>query len=182
MRTLTLTGMFCVVISTACASEGAGRSVDSETTAGQASAASTASLEGTWAFALEPSDVAKAVRDECAAKSAGDDARAQACFDEVRDESRAEHVRFSRAADGKTTWRSFGTHRGAEELYLEAPVELTSAGANAFDARVAGEVSGPMAKARTLPVGTTLRVELVDSSTIALLDPKKGRLVYHRAH
>ncbi|MCA9584441.1 MAG: hypothetical protein KC657_03700, partial [Myxococcales bacterium] len=70
----------------------------------------------------------------------------------------------------------------SEELYLEAPVELTSAGGNAIDARVAGEAAGSMAKAHALPVGTTLRFELVDSSTIALLDPKKGRLVYHRAH
>ncbi|MEZ4259437.1 MAG: hypothetical protein R3B36_10225 [Polyangiaceae bacterium] len=179
MRTMTLTGLFCLVVSTACATQPIDRSVEVEA---QRSAASVASLEGTWAFALETSDVAKSIIDKCVAESAGDDARAKACFDEVRDESRAEQVRFSRAADGKTTWRSFGKHGASEELYLEAPVELTSAGGNAIDARVAGEAAGSMAKAHALPVGTTLRFELVDSSTIALLDPKKGRLVYHRAH
>jgi hypothetical protein len=148
----------------------AGSSAHDQTTS--TSSVTAADVTGTWRFVLDQSDVAKPIREECA----GDDA----CWQKFATQAAKEKIRFTRDASGAITWTSFETDGKEEHVFLSAPIELASNGTNHLTARVAGKPSGLHAD-RLAKSGTPLHaldVEIVDAKTIALTDPKKGRLVY----
>ena len=129
-------------------------------------------VTGTWRFALEQSDVAKPIREECA----GD----EACWQKIATQAAKEKIRFTRDAKGTITWTSFETDGTEEHVFLTAPIELSKATNNHLTARVSAPPSGLHAD-RLAKSGAKLDamdVEIVDAKTIALKDPKKGRLVY----
>jgi hypothetical protein len=108
--------------------------------------------------------------------------KASACYEQVRKDARDEKVRFTRNAEGQLVYTSFAAEAagGKEEIYVEAPITLT---------RGADEHM-MLAKASGFPRGTfvsrvsfalhELPIEAPDASTVILVDPSKGRLVYHR--
>ena len=142
------------------------------TPSGASAAAAAADVTGTWRFALESSDVAARIRRGC-----GDDA---ACFDRIATQAKNEKIRFTRDVAGKTVWTSFETVGAEEHVFLEAPIELTPNGGRHLSAKVVGAPSGLHADrfAKSGVKLDALDVEIVDPHTIALTDPKKGRLVY----
>jgi hypothetical protein len=139
---------------------------------GSQKTAATPDVTGTWRFALEQSDVATAIREECAGDAA--------CWQKIATQSAKEKIRFTRDASGAITWTSFETDGNEEHVFLTAPIELSANGTNHLTARVSGTASGLHAD-RLAKSGVkldALDVEIVDAKTIALTDPKKGRLVY----
>lgn len=162
------------VLSMGCASS----AVEPPTPATRSAETAASPLDGAWAFDLDASDVREKVKSGCAAESS-DSAAAARCYETIRGESRAEKIAFA-TSPGETRFRSFETRDAKDVLHLEAPVQITASGGRAFDVRVSGAATGPRAAEGAPPVGTVLRVERVDATTIALHDPRKGRLVYHR--
>jgi hypothetical protein len=147
-----------------------------------ASAAVTAApvpdLTGRYLFSLDESEPAAAFRSNCASSAGGDKAKADACYAEVKAEASQEGIRVEKDAQGQTVWVSFGR----EGVYHTVPVALTSDGPNAVLSKSLAPAIGSLAEKRPIPVGTVMRIEIVDAQTIAMNDPKKGRLVFHRAN
>jgi len=134
-------------------------------------------LTGRYLFALDESAPATALREQCATKSGGDRSKADACYAEVKAEASKEGIGFEKDAKGQTRWVSFG----GEEVYHTVPVALTSDGPNAVLSKSLADATGTLALKRPIPAGTVMRIEIVDEGTLAMNDPKKGRLVFHRA-
>ncbi len=156
------------------------RSTASSSSAALTAGESTSALTGTWAFVLDASDVAAKVRADCEARSGGDKGKNDACYDEVRTEGATEKIRFSKDPAGHTLWTSFGEKGDKTELFLEVPMDLSSESPTSVLGKVAGEARGLQARGPHTPVGTVIRFELVDSQTLAMMDPKKGKLVFHK--
>lgn len=149
---------------------------------GATSQAQTDSVVGTWRFVFESSDPYAKMHDRCSAQHGGDQAKSAACLAEIKVEADQEKIRFARDAGGNVMWTSFAARSGgAEELFLAVPVELRSADSRHVEATIAGAPTGPQTK--SFPPGgamKTMRVEIVDATHIAMLDPDKGRLVFKR--
>ena len=135
-------------------------------------------LSGTWAFALASSDVAAPLRDRCAASSGNDAVKTQACWEEVSAEAAKEKIRFTKDEAGKIVWTSFGSEGSKEIIFIEVPLEIAGDGPGHFLAKLAGTPKGKMAAQLVKASVNVMRIELVDARTIAMSDPKKGRLVY----
>ena len=165
----------------ACASSSA-----NDGNAGSSSASSTvaaaepAALSGTWGFVLASSDVAAPLREKCAQSSNNDSAKAAACWSEIATQSAHEKIRFGKDADGNTVWTSFETDGAKESVYVQVPVQLASDGPAHVLAKVAGTPKGDMAAQFAKASINVMRIEVVDGKTIAMVDPRKGRLVYTR--
>lgn len=155
-------------------------STSTEATGKAPSALVAARLEGTFDFDLDASDVAATFRATCDKQASGDAAKSAACYDAVRKEARDEKVRFTKNAEGQLVYTSFGLEAGKEEVYLEAPITLTRG----------AEEHMMLAKAAAFPHGSfvsrvsfalrDLPIEAPDATTLVLVDPSKGRLVYRR--
>ena len=102
------------------------------------------------------------------------------CLAEVRAESAKEGIRFDKDAQGHVTWISYGQENGADVTFHQVAIALTSDSPKLVTARTLAPATGLLATKRPIPEGTTMRVELVDDRTIAMLDPKKGRPVFRR--
>ena len=152
------------------------------TSAAPVSAASEAhvatELAGTWAFVLAASDVAAPIRERCDKSSAGDAAKTKECWAEIATPAAKEKIRFSKDGAGHTLWTSFEADGGKELVYVRVPVELAADGPGHVLAKVAGAPQGEMAEQFTKSSTNAMRIEVVDARTIAMTDPKKGRLVY----
>ena len=150
--------------------------------------ASVSELLGTWTFDLEQSAVAGPLRDRCAAQANGDPAKERACWSAIASEAKQEKIRFTRVEEAVTgrgepalaRWTSFGLEGGSETVYVELPVELAPDGPSHVLARVKGEATGEHAARFDASKLDAMRIEIVDRRTIAMDDPKKGRLVYFR--
>jgi hypothetical protein len=178
MKTPLLVSIILAAALAACGSASSQEaSVDS---AKSAQTADPARVTGTWGFVLEASDVAAPIRERCAKESGGDAAKTEACFARVKAEAAKEKIRFATDESGRMVWRSFVIDGGKEELFLEVPVELAADGPTHVLAKIAGPAKGWQAEklAKSAPEMKALRVEVVDERTIAMTDPKKGRLVY----
>lgn len=135
-----------------------------------------ADLTGTWGFDLEASEVAAAVRKDCSSKPNPGE-----CWSEVAAEAKLEKIRFAPpGGDGHAQWSSFASDPKGEILFLSVPVDLAPDGPNRVIAKVAGEAKGKQAPQFSRSNIQQLRIDVVDARTIALLDPKKGRLVYSK--
>ncbi|MBX3229508.1 MAG: hypothetical protein KIT84_17180 [Labilithrix sp.] len=131
-------------------------------------------VAGTWRFDLDASDVAPRIREQCAKT-----ADPTACWNEIAAEAKLEKVRFSETdATGHATWTSFAADPKGDVVFVRVPVDLVADGAGHVLAKVAGAPTGTQAEHFAKGKISQLRVELVDAKTIAIDDPKKGRLVY----
>ncbi len=142
-----------------------------EPTSTTTAAVSAADVDGTWRFVLEASDVGRDVREECHGDAA--------CWDRIAEQAKKEKIRFTRDASGAVTWTSFETDGKSETLYMQAPVELAPSGTHVV-AKLVGAPKGWQAE-KLAKSGVKMQafdVEIVDAHTIAITDPKKGRLVY----
>jgi len=181
MKTTLSLAVLCSLFSLAAcagstANDGSLASSSASSTAAQAEPA--ADLSGTWGFVLAASDVAAPLRERCAKSSNDDASKSKACFDEVDAQAKKEKIRFSKDASGKTVWTSFETDGAKESVYVEVPVELASDGPGHVLAKVAGPPTGQHAASFAKASINAMRIEVVDARTIAMNDPKKGRLVY----
>ena len=139
-----------------------------------------ADLSGTWGFVLAASDVAAPLRDRCTKSSNDDAAKSKACWTEIATEAAMEKIRFAKDASGHTVWTSFESDGAKESVYVEVPVELAADGPGHVLAKVAGAPKGEQAAAFAKSSINVMRIELIDARTIAMTDPKKGRLVYSK--
>jgi hypothetical protein len=137
-----------------------------------------AQLSGTWAFVLDASDVAKPIREQCASESGADAKKASTCWDAIAAEAAREKIRFTTDSTGHTVWRSFGDEGTKEVVFVEVPVELEPDGPGHVLAKVSGAPTGDHAAHFAKGSVKVMRIEVVDARTIAMNDPKKGRLVY----
>lgn len=151
-------------------------------TTGAAAQATTAEpaadLSGTWGFVLASSDVAGPIRESCDKSSGYDAAKSKACVSEIATQAAKEKIRFSKDKAGHTVWTSFETDGGKEVVYVQVPVELAADGPGRVLAKVAGAPTGEMAEKFKQSSTNQMRIEVVDARTIAMTDPRKGRLVY----
>ncbi|MDB5213916.1 MAG: hypothetical protein JWO86_1843 [Myxococcaceae bacterium] len=150
----------------------------SSSTAGQSEPA--ADLSGTWAFVLSASDVAAPIRERCAKSSNDDAAKAKACWSEIATQAAREKIRFANDTSGHTVWTSFESDGAKESVYVEVPVELAADGPGHVLAKVSGAPKGEQAASFAKSSINVMRIEVVDARTIAMTDPKKGRLVYSK--
>lgn len=148
----------------ACGSE----SESTETT----SAAVSSSLEGTYDFLLDQSDVGAKLEGKCA----GD----RACWDEVQAEADKEKIRFARNAAGQFVFTSFSIDGPKQEIFLEAPVAIAEQSPGVYRGRVVGWPKGTLV-AQLTHARSEMRIERRADGTIAVVDEKKGRLVYRLA-
>jgi hypothetical protein len=135
-------------------------------------------LAGTWGFVLAASDVAAPLRERCAKDAAGDSTKAQTCWNEVAAEAAHEKIRFATDPAGHTVWTSFGSEHDKEIVFVEVPVELAADGPGHVLAKVSGAPKGEHAARFAKANVNVMRIEVVDARTIAMDDPKKGRLVF----
>ena len=136
------------------------------------SAAVSASLDGTYDFLLDQSDVGAKLKEKCA----GD----RACWDEVQAEADKEKIRFSRNAAGQFVFTSFAIDGAKEEIFLEAPVAIAEQSPGVYRGRVVAWPKGTLV-AQLTHARSEMRIERRADGTIAVVDEKKGRLVYRRA-
>lgn len=135
-------------------------------------------LAGTWGFVLTASDVAAPLRERCAKEAASDAKKAEACWNEIAAESAREKIRFATDGAGHTVWTSFGSEGQKEIVFLEVPVELVADGPGHVLAKISGAAKGVQAERFAKASVNVMRIEKVDARTIAMNDPKKGRLVF----
>jgi hypothetical protein len=139
-----------------------------------------ADLSGTWAFVLASSDVATPIRERCAKSSANEVTKAQACWNEIATEAAREKIRFTTDGAGHTVWTSFGSEGSKEVVFVEVPVELAADGPGHVLAKIVGAPKGDHAAQFAKSSINLMRIEVVDARTIAMNDPKKGRLVFSK--
>jgi hypothetical protein len=144
-----------------------GESESTETT----SAAVSVSLEGTYDFLLEQSDVGTKLREECGGK--------RECWDEIQAEANKEKIRFKRGASGQLVFTSFAIEGAKEEVFLEAPVAVSEPSPGVYRGKLVGWPKGSLV-AQLTRAGSEMKIERRADGTIAVSDPKKGRLVYRR--
>ena len=109
---------------------------------------------------------------------ADDSKKAQACWNEVEAEATHEKIRFASDGAGHTVWTSFGAEEAKEIVFVQVPVELAADGPGHVLAKVSGAPKGDHAEQFVKASVNVMRIEVVDARTIAMNDPKKGRLVF----
>ena len=174
--TKTMLGLLGVVVLIA----NAGCAAETESHVDVASSALTQGLPGTYEFVVDASDVAAKLRAKCDSESRGDKAHAEKCFDAIRAEAKLEKIRFTRTGAGDLVYTSFAVDGDREEIFVEVPVAITRVEHRAFVAKSAGLPRGTLV-GRLTHLRAEIRVEHPDDTTIVMIDPSKGRLVYRRA-
>lgn len=132
-------------------------------------------LSGTWRFDLDASEVATAVRAECGARP-----DPPGCWAEIAAQARLEKIRVSTVPGGHTEWSSFAADPKGEILFLSLPVDVSPDGPGRVLVKVAGEAKGKQAAQFARSNINQLRVDLLDARRIAVIDPRKGSLVYEK--
>jgi hypothetical protein len=163
MKTKMMLGMVCVALA-ACGGE-------NENTA-TTSAAIVGSLDGTYDFVLDASDVAPKLRAKCGAD--------KACWEEIEKDAQTEKIRFSKNAAGELVFTSFSIEGSKEEVFLEAPVALTELSPGVYRGKLVGWPKGTLV-AKLTRNNSEMKVERRADGTLTVFDEKKGRLVYKRA-
>lgn len=126
-------------------------------------------IEGaTYMFSLADSPDAQKLVDEGCKKAK----KADVCKKDAETSAAGEGIRFENG-----TWISFGTEKGKEVVYNKVKYKIAKEGDDKLTLTPDGKDEGtrPM---KTLP--TELVVEVPDESTVAMSDPKKGRLVFKK--
>ena len=177
--TACLVSLVSLVSLVACSGAAAPESADQNASAVRASEP-TPDLAGTWAFDLESSEVAAPLRETCATQSAGNAAKQAACWDEIRAEAKLEKIRFSKSENSRSTWTSLGHDGKSEVVFVAVPVELAADGPGHVMAKIVGKPTGEHADRFAKSGTTSMRIDVIDAHTIAMTDPKKGRLVFSK--
>ena len=169
---------FGIVLSGCASSSANDGALGSSVTQATTIEAEPSAVAGTWTFALASSDVAAPLEERCKKESGNDAAKSKACWDEIATQARMEKIRFAKNAAGHTMWTSFETDGTKENVFVEVPVELAKDGPGHLVARITGAPKGEHAARFSKASVNAMRIEVVDARTIAMVDPKKGRLVY----
>jgi hypothetical protein len=132
----------------------------------------------TFMFSLDDSADAKKMHgDECAKKSKKQD-KIDACMKDVAATAAKEGIRFEKDDKGAWWYVSFGADaKGKEVVHNKIAFKITKEEDGKLTTAPEGKDAGksPM---KTLPKEVV--VEVPDESTIAMSDPKKGRLVFKK--
>ena len=102
----------------------------------------------------------------------------KACLAGIADEAGREGIRLSLDADGHLVWTSYGLEPDGktETVFLEATLAAHWDAAK-VDGKVVGALRGRDAQGSDF-VGLSL--VRVDDHTVAMVDPRKGRLVFRK--
>jgi hypothetical protein len=144
------------------------------------SALDTLRAGGTYAFVLDESDPAAKFRGDCAAQHPGDTAGASACYDAIRAQGAREGIRFSLDPKGRLVWTSFGVEDGKPATYIEAHLDASLEKEGVVAVKLAEPARGLQVEEKPLPPDLVMRFSVVDASTVVMLDPHKGKLVFRR--
>ena len=131
---------------------------------------------GTYAFTLDESDPAAPLRDDCAKSAPSDPA---SCYAAIRAQGAREKIKLAPDGAGHVVFTSFGPEDGVATVWIEVPLTLAAEGAHGAVGTPAGPIKGAWASSPKL-AGVRMRFEVIDATTIAMIDSKKGRLVYHK--
>jgi hypothetical protein len=136
---------------------------------------------GTFGFALEESDPSRGAHAQCATDHPGDAAGESACYAAISAQAAREAIRFSVDGQGRLVWTSFGIEDGKEVTYMEAPLIARNESSHVVAVNMADVPHGMQIKTPpATPPTETLRFEVVDANTVVMVDPRKGKLVFHR--
>ena len=132
----------------------------------------------TFMFSLDDSADAKKMHgDDCAKKSKKQD-KVDACMKDVAATAAKEGIRFEKDDKGAWWYVSFGADaKGKEVVHNKIAFKITKEEDGKLTTAPEGKDAGksPM---KTLPKEVV--VEVPDENTIAMTDPKKGRLVFKK--
>jgi hypothetical protein len=76
-------------------------------------------------------------------------------------------------------WTSFGRDDGKLVTFVEAPLNLVADGAHAVVASFAAAPTGPQLAGEAGWASQRIHIELPEPSTMVMVDPRKGKLVFH---
>lgn len=132
----------------------------------------------TFMFSLADSlDAKKLATEDCEKKTKKDEAKMAECMKGVEDAAANEGCRFEKdeKAEGAWWWVSFGKDKDKEVIYNKVKFTITAETPTKLTIKPEGRDMGkkPIAK---LPAEMTL--EIPDETTVGMMDPKKGLLVY----
>ena len=133
---------------------------------------------GTFMFSLDDSaDAKKMQMDDCSKKSKKQD-KIDACMKDVSSTAAKEGMRFEKDDKGGWWWVSFGQDaKGKEVVYNKVAFKIAKEEDGKLTVTPDGKDLGtrPM---KTMPKEVV--VEVPDENTLAMTDPKKGRLVFKK--
>jgi hypothetical protein len=136
-----------------------------------------------FAFSLDESDPAAQLRAQCAAQHPGDAAASDSCYAQIRDEAAHEGLRFAVDPQGRLVWTSYGRENGADVVYIEGAMDAQAESDRVVAAKFCDVPHGTTVPAKVVQhPDMTLRFQLVDDHTLEMVDPHKGKLVFHRVH
>ncbi len=98
----------------------------------------------------------------------------------MRDEGAHEGIRFGLDAQQRIVLTSFGLEDGKDAIYLEGPMSLAADGDHAVVGNFSATPHGLQMEGKSGGPDKPVRIDLPDDSTMVMVDPVKGRLVYHR--
>lgn len=129
---------------------------------------------GRYAFVLEESDVFAKIQAGCQREK-----EPKVCLAGIADEAGREGIRLSLDADGHLVWTSYGLAPDGktETVFLEATLA-----AHWDETKVNGTVVGAL-RGRDAQGSDFVGLSLVrvDDRTVAMIDPRKGRLVFRKS-
>jgi type IV secretory pathway VirB10-like protein len=131
----------------------------------------------TFLFSLADSpDAMKAVTETCGKKKKDEDKKK--CEDEAKASAAEEGIRFEKGEkDGTWVWVSFGKEKDKEVVFNKITIKDPKFEDKKVTFTMTGKDSGK--RAMKFKEGDASPVtELVDDTTVAMMDPKKGRLVF----
>lgn len=128
-------------------------------------------------FSLADSEGAKKLVDEdCGKKAKKDDKKLEACKKDAEIAGSLEGIRFEKVKDD-WFWISFGREKDKEIIFNKVKFKIANEADDKLTLTPEGKDEGKRAM-KTLPKEMVL--EVPDESTVAMSDPKKGRLVFKR--
>lgn len=160
------------VVVFACLSVSAVVGVAACSSSGTEPTASTTLPLGRFVFVLDESAVRSRIEASCAKE-----ADPKACLAAIHEEAAREGIRLAVDREGNVVWTSYVyLADGTETIDLEATLAPKWDGV-ALTGEPIGALTGVHAEGASLQ---GFRIERVDERTIAMLDPRKGRLVFRK--
>ncbi len=127
-------------------------------------------------FSLADSEGAKkAVDEDCAKKAKKDDKKLESCKKDAETAGAVEGIRFEKDDKGEWWWVSFGKEKDKEVVFNKVKFKVASEADGKITLTPEGKDLGKKAM-KTLPKEVV--IDVADESTVAMTDPKKGKLVY----
>jgi hypothetical protein len=131
----------------------------------------------TFLFSLADSpDAMKAVTETCGKKKKDEDKKK--CEDEAKASAAEEGIRFEKGEkDGTWVWVSFGKEKDKEVVFNKITIKDPKFEDKKVTFTMTGKDSGKRAM-KFKEGDASPATELVDDTTVAMTDPKKGKLVF----